>query len=233
MIEAPGYFRIVTWNCNGGQFDWKAPMISALNPDVAIIQEIAAPKNQDLNCCWAPTLTAYKGVAVITRNGFSVEPIQRDPQVPDIFLPVIIHGPVEFHLLAVWTQKVSGYIESCKPVFEKYRDFLLSKPSVITGDFNSNAIWDYLHPKISHTITVNYLMQEFGLVSSYHKKINVDQGKEQHPTFYLYRWKNKPYHYDYCFVPDYWDIKNVEVGEHEEWAKYSDHCPLVVDIAWP
>jgi endonuclease/exonuclease/phosphatase family metal-dependent hydrolase len=47
--------------------------------------------------------------------------------------------------------------------------------------------------------------------------------------------QNRPYHVDYCFVPQSWTahIKSVDVGTYEGWINYSDHCPLVVDTALP
>ena len=182
------------------------------------------------NCCWIRSEVPYKAVAVVSRNGYSVHPWPREPHVPGVFLPVSIQGPIDFHLLACWTQITGAYIEYCREVFESYQEFLLGKPSVIAGDLNSNAIFDYQHPKSNHTMTVDYLHKKFGLVSSYHKKLQAIQGKEEHPTFYMYRHQDKPFHLDYCFVPDRWEIKGIDVGSWEEWHLKSDHCPLVVDI---
>jgi hypothetical protein len=39
-----------------------------------------------------------------------------------------------------------------------------------------------------------------GIESVYHKYFEQQQGKEAHPTFYLYRHQNKPYHMDYCLL---------------------------------
>jgi len=37
---------------------------------------------------------------------------------------------------------------------------------------------------------------------------------------------------DYCFASKSIinKISKVEVGSYEDWIKYSDHCPLIVDI---
>jgi endonuclease/exonuclease/phosphatase family metal-dependent hydrolase len=47
--------------------------------------------------------------------------------------------------------------------------------------------------------------------------------------------RGRPYHIDYCFVPKSWTahIRSVDIGTYEAWIKYSDHCPLVVDLALP
>jgi exodeoxyribonuclease III len=68
------------------------------------------------------------------------------------------------------------------------------------------------------------------IYSVYHKFYKQKQGKEQHPTQYMYRHKGKPYHLDYCFASKdmvrY--LKSVEVGDFDFWARYSDHVPVIV-----
>ena len=226
-------FRIVTWNCNGGKFEKKYPYITELipDPDITIIQEIAQPKIPIPNCIWTPSSTPTKGVAVTTRNGFSVMPHPIDPDAPIVFVPVIIRGPVEFHLLAVWTQKNGKYVDSFRNVFDRYHEFLHEKSSVIAGDFNSNAIWNHEHKIMNHSKVVEYCVRELGLVSSYHKKISADHGKEEHPTIYWQHNRAKPYHIDYCFVPESWEIDNVEIGTFDDWHDKSDHCPVIVDVS--
>lgn len=56
------------------------------------------------------------------------------------------------------------------------------------------------------------------------------QGKEEHPTLYMYRHKDKAYHIDYCFTSKKFidKLENVEIGTHEQWTKYSDHNPVIV-----
>jgi exonuclease III len=47
------------------------------------------------------------------------------------------------------------------------------------------------------------------------------------PTHDFYHHKNRGFHIDYVFLPEAWAkrIERVEVGEHQEWAKVSDHAP--------
>jgi exonuclease III len=46
----------------------------------------------------------------------------------------------------------------------------------------------------------------------------------------MYRHKDKPYHIDYCFASkDLLDkVSSVEIGDYDDWIKYSDHVPVVV-----
>jgi exonuclease III len=69
-----------------------------------------------------------------------------------------------------------------------------------------------------------------GIYSTYHKFFNQVQGKEIHPTLFMYRHQDKPYHLDYCFASsDLIDkLESVEVGSYEQWSRYSDHKPLMV-----
>lgn len=74
---------------------------------------------------------------------------------------------------------------------------------------------------------------ERGLVSAYHSHYCEAQGAETQPTFYLQRNQSKPYHIDYCFLPQAWTsrLQFVTVGRYAEWCHISDYCPLVVEIA--
>ena len=69
-----------------------------------------------------------------------------------------------------------------------------------------------------------------GIYSVYHRHFNQQQGREQHPTLYMYRQKDKPYHIDYCFASKdmIQRLRSVEVGDYEFWNKYSDHVPVIV-----
>ena len=70
-------------------------------------------------------------------------------------------------------------------------------------------------------------------MSTYHLHHQQAQGNEVHPTFYLYRHLDKPYHIDYCFASiDLAEkIKSIEVGDFEFWKKHSDHVPLIVTFS--
>lgn len=230
-MSLPQKIRIVTWNCQGGPFNECLPEITKLNPDIAVIQEINKPKEQNKNCIWVCGKVPFKGVAIVTFNGYSLNPILRDPKAPDVFVPVKIVGPIKLNLMALWTQDEFNYVRSIVPALSTYYKDLITDPLVVLGDFNSDVNLDQKSfPRSHHDKMVEYCAKEFGLVSSYHKKMKLDYGSELHPTFYMNRKKDKPWHFDYCFVPDTWVIEKVTVGSHEDWADVSDHCPLIVDL---
>ena len=148
-------------------------------------------------------------------------------------IPIIIHGPTIFNLLMVWTHAKMLYIEGMQQIIGDYSSFLKARPSVIIGDFNSSTNFDHLHKNFNHSTMVDLLLNEYGLVSAYHKKFSCNQGEELHPTHYYWWRKEKPFHIDYCFIPDTWIIENMTIGNYEDWRELSDHRPLIVDISIP
>ena len=100
---------------------------------------------------------------------------------------------------------------------------------MLIGDFNSNTIWDRKRRAGNHSNVVKFL-EEKGIYSTYHLHHKQVQGKERHPTLYLYRHLDKPYHLDYCFVSADMacNLKSVKIGDHDFWTKYSDHVPVIV-----
>ena len=226
--------RIISWNCRNGPFDEKLALLKDLKPDIAIIPEIPYPgKKDDAHCIWIPSrVTDKKGVAVISSDELNLVMDTPSPDLPEIFLPIQVRGRVTINLLAVWTQKEKNYIGSFEPVLSAYRGFLSAVPSVITGDFNSNAMWDHLHKPFSHSRLVERLDQEFSLVSAYHNFHDIKPGMEEENTFFMYYHEDKPYHIDYCFFPKTWSVNDVKIGTYAAWCqeKKSDHCPLIVDV---
>ena len=145
-------------------------------------------------------------------------------------------GPQSFHLLAVWDfyYAMSGEGPLLQAL-RRYRDFLISAPAVVAGDFNNHPIWDKPGRVTNHANTVK-AMTELGLVSAYHAFHKIDSGKEAEPTLY---WRNRKedgpkHHIDYCFVSKSWAgrLRHVAVGSFDPWIKLSDHMPLIVDLAF-
>lgn len=76
-------------------------------------------------------------------------------------------------------------------------------------------------------------MQSISHIQHTNAHLNQIPGEEIHPSFYLYRHKDKPYHIDYCFASkEFIDlIEEVEVGLYEDWNMFSDHKPLQITFA--
>jgi endonuclease/exonuclease/phosphatase family metal-dependent hydrolase len=111
-----------------------------------------------------------------------------------------------------------------------YKD-LLNDSTILIGDFNSNKIWDYKDRVGNHTDVVNNLALK-DIHSVYHKYFDIEQGKENKPTFFLQRNKDKPYHIDYCFASLrlFQKVEKLEIGEYEKWIALSDHTPLTINF---
>lgn len=108
------------------------------------------------------------------------------------------------------------------------------EPTVITGDFNNGKVFEKGKPRDWRHVVARY--EEVGLVSAYHSFFNEAPGEETHPTHWWTRNADRPFHIDYCFVPNNWDITQVWVGHHTDWLRKgdgSDHAPMVVDAIVP
>jgi len=83
----------------------------------------------------------------------------------------------------------------------------------------------------SHNDIINKL-HEYHIESAYHEYFNCKNGCENHPTLLWQMNKKSTFHIDYCFISKYFLIENVQVGSIEEWKKlkFSDHCPLIVEL---
>lgn len=222
-------------------FRKKAEFILAQQPDILVIPECEhpdklifhsnIPKYNDI--LWFGK-NQHKGLGILSYSDFRFkvhETYNRDFQ---LIIPIIVSGGIfEFILLAIWannpTDKDGRYVEQIWKAINYYDTLLENKPTILIGDFNSNTIWDNQHKHGSHSNLVKKLADK-KIVSAYHLHHKQIQGIEAHPTLYMFRHENKPYHIDYCFVSAYLaqKIKSVDIGEYNIWSKYSDHVPLSV-----
>ena len=222
-------------------FRKKGQLIQIEQPDILIVPECEHPDELiSLNLNATSTLwhgtNRNKGLAVFSFGEYSLSLMDIHNGDIKIVCPIsVTGGKIDFTLLAVWTQKTKDrdyrHIGQVWKAIHFYEEILTGKKVIIAGDFNSNAIWDKKHHLASHSMTVKKL-SELEIHSVYHNHFSQPQGKEIHPTFYLYRHENKPYHIDYCFVSRYFmeRLTTVEVGEYENWKAYSDHSPLIVNF---
>ncbi len=219
--------RLATWNCCRGPIGDKLRAAESLGADVLVIQELPRPAGP-VPFLWFPVGRSL-GVAVITGNGFTAKPAP----VRGALLgshAADIEGPIRFRLLAVWTRAEHGYVRSLAADLDTVKAHRSRRPVVLAGDFNSNSIWDRPRRSFDHGRLVRRLHDELGLVSAYYAWHGVAHGAEPDATHFFLRKPDRPYHLDYCFVPERWKIRNVSVGRNDEWARTSDHRPLVVDL---
>ncbi len=222
-------------------FRKKAVHILAHEPDILIIPECEHPdKLTFANNIPKPTDMLWfgenknKGLGIFSYTGFRFKLIRSHNRELKMIIPIAVSSSnYSFNLFAIWANNPSDpdgqYVEQVWKAIHHYNRKLSAKNTVLAGDFNSNTIWDRKYRTGNHSHVVDRLKKK-GIVSSYHLYHNQQQGNEIHPTYYLYRHKDKPYHLDYCFVSS--DLANriqsVEVGDHEHWAAFSDHVPVIV-----
>ena len=233
--------KIITWNCNMA-FRKKADLILTHNPDILIIPEcehpdklvfsVDTPRPRDI--LWFGK-NRNKGLAIFSYSNFKFKILDIHNEDFKMIIPIAVTGGhLNFNLFAIWaynpTDKDGKYITQVWKAINHYDSLLTNNPTILIGDFNSNTIWDSNNlPKRNHSSVVKAL-EDKGIYSTYHLLHMQTQGKEEHPTLYMYRHKDKPYHIDYCFVSS--DIaeklQSVEIGDYDFWIKYSDHVPVIV-----
>ena len=235
--------KIITWNCNMA-FRRKAGFVLEHRPDILVVPECEHPDklvfDKDIP---KPTSTLWfgsnmnKGLGIFSYCKFRFKVFRGyDPRFKMVVPINVKDGEIKFTLFAIWANnpgdKDGQYVTQVWKAINHYDKLLSQKKKVIlVGDFNSNTIWDKPRREGNHSTVVRKL-EEKGIYSVYHKFFDQTQGCEQHPTLYLYRKKDKPYHLDYCFASKEiaQDVESVEIGDHEKWCKYSDHVPVMVNF---
>ena len=222
-------------------FRKKADFILTYKPDILIVPEcehpdkllfpIDTPKPADI--LWFGK-NQNKGLAIFSYSNFRFTVLDNHNQDLQMIIPIAVTGgQFDFNLFAIWannpTDRDGQYIEQVWKAVHHYKNLLTDTKTILVGDFNSNTIWDKKHRPSNHSNVVK-LLEDKGIFSTYHLHRKQTQGTEEHPTLYLYRHKDKPYHIDYCFASkDLLDkVSSVEIGDFDEWIKYSDHVPVVI-----
>jgi exonuclease III len=232
--------KLITWNCQGG-FRKKADIILAYKPDLLVVQECEhpeklvfgkfMPKPNDYH--WYGD-SLHKGIGIYSYSNYKLELLPIFNPEFRYILPIRVNGNGQsFTLLAIWAMDnkenyEARYIGQIWLAINYYTD-LFSNSIILIGDFNSNKIWDYKDRIGNHSDVVQKLENQ-NIYSIYHKYYLAEQGREKHPTFFLQRNQNKPYHIDYCFAStDIYDkLQALEIGTYENWSSHSDHSPLII-----
>ena len=86
-------------------------------------------------------------------------------------------------------------------------------------DFNLLAIWARADSKYIRGL--------------YDRMQNHVRFARKRPTYYFQWSEAKPFHIDYCFVPQAWRplVRSVDIGGYEAWSSLSDHRPVTVELA--
>ena len=216
-------------------------MILAYKPDILIVPECECPEKLSFNTgtqkpkdiVWFGA-NQNKGLAIFSYSDYKFKVLDNHNDDLKMIIPIAVsNGNFNFNLFAIWANnpndKDGQYVTQVWKAIHHYDTAITNSQTILIGDFNSNTIWDKPRREGNHSTVVKKL-EDKGVYSVYHKHFSQAQGKEQHPTLYLYRRRDKPYHIDYCFASlDMIEhLKSVEVGDYDFWIKYSDHVPVIV-----
>jgi exodeoxyribonuclease-3 len=232
--------RLITWNCNMA-FRRKADLILSYKPDILVVPECECPEKL-LFAADTPKPTDVlwfgrnnnKGLAIFSYSDYRFRVLNSHNADLRMVIPIYVsNGKSDFNMFAIWANnpedKGGQYVEQVWKAILHYDSLISSTKTILIGDFNSNTIWDRKSRISNHSDLVRVLQQK-GVHSTYHLHHKQTQGTEAHPTLYLYRHRNRPYHLDYCFVSEDMaeKLESVEVGNYDFWTKYSDHVPVIV-----
>jgi len=221
-------------------FRKKGDPVLAYKPDLLVVSECEQPEKLNIdanipNCSshfWLGD-NPHKGVGIFT---FSDQVLTLQPEYNPEFkyvIPLCVKGKTELLLFAIWTMshpiRAKSYVGQIWGALQYYEK-LINEDSFFIGDFNSNLIWDHERKGGNHSHVVDFL-SERNIVSLYHTIRNEKQGEEKEPTLYLLKKKYKSYHMDYCFLSKNKIQKEtkIEIGKYEDWIKYSDHMPMIME----
>jgi exodeoxyribonuclease-3 len=232
--------RIITWNCNMA-FRNKAAFILTHKPDILIVPECEHPDKlffkagtkKPTDVLWFGK-NRHKGLGIFSYSKFRFRVLAEHNHNLQMIIPIsVTGGKADFNLFAIWANNPADpegqYVEQVWKAIHHYDHLITGTGTILIGDFNSNTIWDRKYRTGNHSHVVKHL-EEKNIYSSYHLYHKQAQGKEAHPTLYLYRHRDKPYHLDYCFISADLakKLKNVEIGAYDHWAQFSDHVPVII-----
>jgi exonuclease III len=222
-------------------FRKKAEIILKHKPDILIVPECEHPdklifknvKLQPKEVLWYGH-NPNKGLAIFSYSDFKLKVLDVYNDKLKLIIPITVSNTsFAFTLFAIWANNPNDtegqYVTQVWKALHHYDSLLANTETILIGDFNSNTIWDKPRREGNHSTVVEHLEKK-KIYSLYHKYFKQTQGKEKHPTLYMYRHKNKPYHIDYCFaskaIAD--KLRSVKIGAYDYWMQYSDHVPVIV-----
>ena len=192
-------------------FRKKAGLILAYQPDIIVVPECEHPDKikfdpalpQPSGQLWFGD-NPHKGLGIFAYNGYQLKKGRNHQKDLKLIAPVIVtRDDKKFNLFAIWANNPDDpdgqYVEQVWKAIHHYKRKIRKQQTILIGDFNSNTIWDRKYRIGNHSHVVSQLAKK-EIHSCYHFHQNQEHGKEQQPTFYLYKRKDKPYHLDYCFA---------------------------------
>lgn len=229
--------KLTTWNCAGGFAKKQSAIFADDGPDIAVIQECSKESTEislpdRYSAMWVGD-DLNKGIGVFFKtNRWNVRRLEDTTHDIRWIVPFQVTGPESFTLIAVWTHEAKGttYVGELRKAVEGHSEWFQRYPVIVAGDFNSNAIFNKKRSKWNHSTMVAALRRH-KLSSAYHGATREEHGQEKTPTFHLYGKLERPFHFDYIFVPDDWqDTRQMTVSVDYQWPPLSDHRPVTLRL---
>ena len=222
-------------------FRKKYEKVIALKPDLLVLQECENAEKLkkylatvDYNELIWYGKNPHKGVAIISFNKVNIKMSRNHNTDFEFIVPLEMKvNNSKIKLFNIWAmphkKRAKSYVGQIWGAINYYKNDL-NKESILIGDFNSNAIWDKERRIGNHTDVESFLNDK-NIYSIYHQKKRLKHGNEKHPTLYLLKKLDRPYHMDYCFASKslYSAKTRIKVGKYEDWIKLSDHMPIIID----
>ena len=217
--------------------------ILSKRPNILIIQEcenLEKIKFDDRNNQPSDLLWIWdnpnKWIWIFTFGNYKLSILDEYNHSIKYIIPIsVVSESNHFILFAIWANnredKDNQYIEQVWNAILYYEHILSDENIILIWDFNSNKIWDKKHRIWNHSDVVDKLLAK-NIHSIYHTLHSQKHWEEFHPTFFLQRNLNKPYHIDYCFVSwnYYSKVSDFTIWNYDEWIWISDHMPLQIDF---
>jgi endonuclease/exonuclease/phosphatase family protein len=213
--------KLTTWNCRRGPLNEKIAALDDLRSDILVLTEASPPRTATPDILWFGE--RRYGVAIVARPPYRVQRL-RHSAVPCVY-PVRVSGPQTFTLFGIWTWQAPTYKQALINGLDAY--VRLPKPWVIAGDFNGNIGFDRPRARTKWSDCFARLEAQ-GLVSAFHAHTGTNHGAELVPTHYFLTHRDRPFHIDYCFIPEAWlpQLQDVTIAPYEKYASLSDHRPV-------
>jgi len=243
LLPITDLMRICAWNCRMA-FRKKWRQLDHFAPDIVVISEIESfdrlssylpiRSNQML---WTGS-NFNKGLGVISLNPeFTLRQLPRNPaSLARFVIPVEVSGPVEFSLLALWTQneetnRPQRYSTQAWDALQSYHEEF-GENVIVAGDLNWNTIWDNQSNLGATFEQLSKFLSKRGIRNLYHAKAEVEHGYEADSTFFMYSNPVNGYHTDYIFASEALRSRLIrfELPCPQDWLKLSDHVPLLAEF---
>lgn len=212
-----------------------------LHPDVAVVAECRHEQQLGAGDLWSAGWTGRnpsKGLGIFTRPSISSRVVSSWDPGREWFLPIHLDVGAGVDVIGVWAMNHRGGETGPKHgrtlrALQSYAPLLAQGRTIIIGDFNDNTRWDTPSRPTFRSLVA--WLARMGYSSVYHSLRQEEPGSETAASLFWQHRRDQPYLVDHAFVPTAWlsRVNMFELGERDEWLAWSDHVPVILEIATP